>query len=450
MPRVSGDVARREDGATLSARVRELRRARGLTQSELAHGRCSKEYVSQIERGASRPTGDTLEWLAERLGTDRAYLEHGVSGAELARAEDAVRDGERLLESHRYDDALTAFESARSVLPAPMSGDLAYRAARGVAWACLRNGDVDAAMTALGEAAELTVSAGFTDLDRAEVVFMVGVARYTESHIPEAIVLLDEAFELAEGSGVASDRLRSDVLHWRSRCHRRNRDWVAAQEDSERALELAEACADPRRTADALFQASLVAQRQGRWVLSRAYAERSRVLFAELGDRASVARLLNNIAGLDHLLGDSARAKSLLAAAFGIFSELGLEIDAGYVCASLASVHLDSGEPELAEAQALEALALLGGRVDHAQEIGMAQVTLGRALVAQGRLDEAEPWILAADETFDRASSLGHRSHAWMAEGDVESRRGNDVAAAELYRQAAHALLDPDTWSIGA
>src|SRR6478736_9035017 len=102
MPRVSGDVARREDGATLGARVRELRGVRGLTQSELAHGRCSKEYVSQIERGASRPTGDTLEWLAERLGTDRAYLEHGVSGAELARAEDAVRDGGRLLESHRY------------------------------------------------------------------------------------------------------------------------------------------------------------------------------------------------------------------------------------------------------------------------------------------------------------------------------------------------------------
>ena len=35
-------------------------------------------------------------------------------------------------------------------------------------------------------------------------------------------------------------------------CHRRNRDWVAAEDDVERALELAEACSDTRRIADAL------------------------------------------------------------------------------------------------------------------------------------------------------------------------------------------------------
>ena len=448
---MSREAPRQEDRpTTLGARVRGLRRAHGLTQSELAADRVSKEYVSQIERGATQPTGETLEWLAERLGTDRAYLELGVSAAELAALEARVAEGEQLVEAHRYNEALLAFQRVRADGAAEASRELAHRTARGEAWAYLRNGDVERAIASLEEAAGLTLSAGFTDLDRAEVVFMVGVARYTESRIADAIVLLDEALELAERSELPSDRLRSDILHWRSRCHRRNRDWFAAQEDSERALELAEACADPRRTADALFQASLVAQRQGRWVLSRTYAERSRALFAELGDRATVARLLNNIAGLDHLLGDSTRATALLGEAFEIFVDLHLEIDAGYVCSSLASVHLDSGEPERAAAEARQALALLGGRADHAQEIGMAQVTLGRALVAQGRVEEAEPWILVAGETFEGAHSLGHRSHAWMAEGDVQSRRGNDAEAADLYRQAAVALLDPDTWSIGA
>src|SRR5439155_7910816 len=36
----------------------------GLTQTELAGERFSKEYVSQIERGKTRPTGDTIAWLA--------------------------------------------------------------------------------------------------------------------------------------------------------------------------------------------------------------------------------------------------------------------------------------------------------------------------------------------------------------------------------------------------
>ena len=66
---------------TVGERVRSLRRSAGLSQAELAGGRFSKEYVSQIERGKTRPTDETLEWLADRLATDREFLEYGVSRA---------------------------------------------------------------------------------------------------------------------------------------------------------------------------------------------------------------------------------------------------------------------------------------------------------------------------------------------------------------------------------
>ena len=60
-------------GARLGDRLRLLRVAAGLTQTfELAGGRFSKEYVSQIERGTTRPTVETVEWLAQRLGVDQA------------------------------------------------------------------------------------------------------------------------------------------------------------------------------------------------------------------------------------------------------------------------------------------------------------------------------------------------------------------------------------------
>jgi tetratricopeptide (TPR) repeat protein len=217
---------------------------------------------------------------------------------------------------------------------------------------------------------------------------------------------------------------------------------VAAHEDIERALELAEACSDSRRAADALFQASLVAQREGRWVLARSYAERSRVLFEKLGDQATVARLLNNLAGLSHLLGDSARAISLLREAFEIFVELGLAVEAGYVCSSLADIHLDGGEFEQAEVQARKALDLLADRVDHLQEVGTARLALGRAIAAQGRLGEADEMIASADRTFEQANSLAHRSDAWIAQGDLARQRGDHREAGSLYRQAALVLLD--------
>jgi tetratricopeptide (TPR) repeat protein len=428
----------------MGERVRSLRRAAGLSQAELAAGRFSKEYVSQIERGKTHPTPETLEWLARRLDTDREFLEYGVMRADAERIDEALRGAERLIEHARYEDALELLREARDRAGATPAPATSLRLLRNEVWARIRRGELEAAMSALEEAAVLVVSPGFGDVDRAEVVFRVGVVRYSESKIDDAIVLFGEALALADAGELSADRLRSDILHWRARCHRRNRDWVAAQEDIERALELAEAAADTRRAADALFQASLVAQRQGRWVLARAHADRARDLFEELGDRATVGRLLNNLAGLEHLLGDAPRAVGLLEDAFAIFVELDLPVDAGYVCSSLAEIQLESGELELSEAQARKALELLDGRVDHLQEIGTAQLTLGRALAAQGSLDDAETWISAADDTFERARSAGHRSSAWVAQGDVERSRGDDRAAAGLYRRAALALQEAD------
>jgi tetratricopeptide (TPR) repeat protein len=429
---------------TLGARVRALRRAAGLTQAELAAGRFTKEYVSQIERGTTRPPHETVEWLAERLSVEPELLEHGWSRAEAVRIDSTIGEGERLLEERRYADALRAFASVRD---APGSGQMArqrLRLLRGEAWAHIRLGELDAALSLLDEAASLVVMPGFGDADRAEIVFLVGVVRCSESKIAEAIVLLDEALVLAESSELPSDRLRSDIFQWRARCHRLNRDWVAAHEDAERALELAESSTDSRRIADALFQASMGAQRDGRWVLARSHAERSLELFDRLGDRATVGRLLNNLAGLNHLLGHDEQAVALLREAFEIFADLDLGVEAGYACSSLSEILVEAGAFDEGEELARRALSLLGGRQDHVQEIGTAQLALARALTGQSRLAEAGIWAERADQTFEDARLTSHRSSAWLAQGDIESERGDDGAAAALFRRSALALLESE------
>src|SRR5688572_20175215 len=210
----------------MGERVRSLRRSAGLSQEELAGGRFSKEYVSQIERGKTRPTTETLEWLAARLDTDREFLEHGLTRADSERLEAALIDAERVLEEVRYADALRLFRDVRERAGAGEAAPaFRLRVLQGEAWARIRLGELAEAMTVLEQAATLAVGSGFTDLDRAEIVFRVGVVRYSESSITEAIVLFDQALVLAEGSQLPSDRLRSDVFHWRARCHRRNRDW---------------------------------------------------------------------------------------------------------------------------------------------------------------------------------------------------------------------------------
>src|SRR5919205_168251 len=79
-----------QQGLRLGERLRQLRVAAGLTQSDLAGERFSKEYVSQIERGKTRPT--------------RATDERGRLEGALARAE-------ALIEAVENEDAAVEYET---------------------------------------------------------------------------------------------------------------------------------------------------------------------------------------------------------------------------------------------------------------------------------------------------------------------------------------------------
>jgi tetratricopeptide (TPR) repeat protein len=85
---------------------------------------------------------------------------------------------------------------------------------------------------------------------------------------------------------------------------------------------------------------------------------------------------------------------------------------------------------------------LLGDRIDYLSEIGTAQLALGRSLMEQGRLDDAQDILRAADRSFEQLASASHRASAWIALGDLAQRRGDDRGAARLYRRAAEALQD--------
>ena len=211
---------------------------------------------------------------------------------------------------------------------------------------------------------------------------------------------------------------------------------------SDLALELAQALGDPRATADIYFQASLVAEREGHWVLARTYAERAKSYYEELADRTNVGRLLNNLGGLNFLLGKADEALVFLKDAFRAALDVGNEGDAGRVVSSLAHVHLGRGEVEQAEEAARQALRLLDGRVDFLEPIGGAQLILGRALIEQDRLDESEAALAEAADSFGQLESISHRASVWVAQGDLAARRGEDRQAALLYRKAAEALQD--------
>ena len=219
--------------------MRRLRIARGLTQTELANGRFTKEYMSQIERGRVRPTAETLDWLAERLGVERAYLETGVSSEESERAASLVLRAEAAIASSQFDEALPCLDGLAESI-AGRHPELELRALLAESTARTHGGELDVVLALLEDAR----SGRRARLHR---------SRSREGALPPRALPLQDgvdldrrrspqrALELIDRSGLADDRLVASALRWRSRCYRRQRDWVAAREDVERALELARA-----------------------------------------------------------------------------------------------------------------------------------------------------------------------------------------------------------------
>lgn len=359
---------------------------------------------------------------------------------ELGALESRVVAVEQAVEESRWDDAVALLDEF-TVVPVQYP-DLALRSLVARSWAQMYRGELDEALELLKTAKQIAHRPGFNDLDRADVLFRIGCVRVKRGAHSRAVNDLSLALELCERSGRPCDRLRAEILQWRSRSYQHQRDFDAARTDVEHALELIEGVGDVRVAAHVHFRLSVVNERGGDWLLARFYAEKAKELYEQCGDRANVGKLLNNLGGLNFLLGKPEQAVADLKQAIAIGLDDVNDVDAAYAISSLAQVHLRTGDPALAEPQARHALELLAGREDVLDEVGNVQLVLGRSLLELGRFDEAAEWLQTAERTFERFESPSLLAAAWIAQGDLALARSDSDTAAELFRRAAESLQD--------
>ena len=138
-------------------------------------------------------------------------------------------------------------------------------------------------------------------------------------------------------------------------------------------------------------------------------------------DERNVGRLLNNLGGLNFQLGKPEKAVEDLKSAYRVLLDKGSEAEAANVVSSLAHVHLMTGQVDSAEEEARHALDLLEGREDFLLDIAPTQLVLGRSLMEQGRLDEAQEMLRTA-EASARTARIDQPSRR-RVDGTGRSRR---------------------------
>jgi tetratricopeptide (TPR) repeat protein len=426
----------------LGERVRQRRVALGLTQTDLAGARFSKEYISQIELGKTRPTPDTIEYLASRLSIDPGYLAHGVSTEDRARVEAMLARAEAYAQARKFDQALELFADAKTSVAASGSAELSARRLLGEGWATMEEGQVREGLEILTHARELVDEEQLDDSLRAEALFKLGVARIKLGSTHVAISLLTEAHKLLEQLPLATDSMRAQVLGYRSVGYQRVGDIEAAREDAERAVELSEQLGDPRVIGQSYMQASLVSEREGRFVLARTYAEKARAKYEEAEDHFQLGKVLNNLGFCHALLGKHDEALSSFKRAYQIFLDAGANEWSGGAISSIASLYLETGDPVKAEEQARYALELIGDEAVDPEQVGEARLVLGKALLAQNRFDEAETELEGVKGLFESVRATSNLSRTFVALGDLARERGSTEEAARLFRHAAELMQD--------
>ncbi|MFF1381838.1 helix-turn-helix domain-containing protein [Streptomyces sp. NPDC058308] len=325
-------------------RLKELRLARGLSQSSLAADEISTGYLSRLESGRRQPTERVVAYLAKQLDVDRGAFEVQSTNTSLAQA----------LSLASSADGTGSVEALMAALEQPDTGDpsLRWQALWLVArhwrqlgdraeelaclkeldsiaeeldlpelrcrgWAalarCLRSvGEVNQAIEVASKAVQLAREAQLSLPDTSAALMALVSAEAEEGRLPDARAHVDELVELVGESGGV---LRAEALWSAATVRLRQGDQEAAREYLERAVEFFDSRTDLTLWARLRLAAASMYLQSSPPLVDRA-AERLREAEVALGFVGSPLlnqELLTLRAHLAFEQGDHAQARAHLA-----------------------------------------------------------------------------------------------------------------------------------------
>ncbi|SIS62489.1 helix-turn-helix domain-containing protein [Alicyclobacillus vulcanalis] len=181
---------------TLGQQIRALRKALGMTQSDLARGLATASMISQIESDRTMPSAKLLARLADRLGVDVSEFQQALAGS--SGEAQTYRRAKQLAEQGHYREAIELFLSLSWPLHSQFRAELVFQ---DMADCYFKAGDYEHAARMY----DGLVYAGFARGDMSSVVrgyYHGALARRRLKRDEEAIVYLERALGVLHASGL--------------------------------------------------------------------------------------------------------------------------------------------------------------------------------------------------------------------------------------------------------
>ncbi len=418
----------------LGARIRNLRRRRGMTQRDLSFDGCSYSYLARIEAGERRPSPRVLQEIARRLGVSPDELAGELPTTGAARSLETV-DAALMIRQGKFDDAE---ELLRGVLrEAQVSADAPRlsEAYEGLGTIAARRGDAEAAMPLLEQAVEL----GDRPHPAQRTSLYLELARlYDESgDSARAIALLRDCLATLEKDEIDDPAKRVRFSLFLSQCYADAGDYGQASSVLAEALRHGAEEIDLRSRAFAYYALSRLYATTGHVSQSMAYADRALALYELIDDNRALSDAHLSLA---QKMLDAARPEEAtphLTAARGLLGASATPVDLGFIEVEEARRALQAAEYDLARERARHAVELLRDTALHGQ-LGDAQLVLARVHDELGDRERADACYRAAVEAIRRQGGWNRelaKAYRWY--GKFLKREGRSAEALEAFELAA-------------
>ncbi len=416
----------------IGSRLRRLRAERGLSQRDVAGDGVSFTYVSRIESGQRQPSIRALRVLAAKLGVTAEYLETGREVPAAAERELELGEAELVLRLGDAEQAELRFRSLLAESGDDASRDHSDRARAGLALALSSQGRFREAIELLEGVLERSRP---PVADRPDLYSALGRAYAASGETPRAVALFRSCLDEIVASGSPDAVLYVRFATYLSYALTDVGDTAAAHEALAAAVAQADGVQD-RTTLIRLY-----------WSLSRYYAfegppvraleyTRKAIALLEAGeDTFYLACAHENCATLLIDQGDPHGAADHLDIAERLFRDLSEPAYVGSVRAQRARLGLQTGELDVARADALEALDLL----EQGEQVEVARTwrTLGEVFERLSEPDLADRSYRTAVERLVEQGAGKELAETYRAYGKFLRAQGREGEALDVYEHAA-------------